>query len=118
MNRNTFVTQPSRFRAKRKYKIKKRRVKRDKFTKTVGKTWAGRWNDGTLGWGIGHHVASNNSASMLEPEGHEWFYDTRPMSWLGKEAQREKVFLCKITIEQIFDKNGRPIIRYKKKKKE
>ena len=84
----------------------------------MGKTWAGRWNDGTLGWGVGHHVAKNNGASMLEMAGHEWFYDTSPKSWLGDKAARDKVFLCKVTLEQIFDKNGRPIVRYKKGRKD
>ncbi len=116
MNRSKFVTQQSRIKPKRKSKMIKPKPVSTKYTVTVGKTWAGRWSDGVLGWGIGHHVAPNNGASMLEEAGHEWFYDMRPMPIWGDKAERNKVFLCKVTLEQIFDKNGRPIVRYKKKK--
>lgn len=50
---------------------------------------------------------------MLDRAEHPWFWD-----WHNDEmgSDRNKVWLCKVTVEQIFDRNGKPIIRYKKKK--
>lgn len=106
MNRFDFVTNPSRVQPRKKRKIKKRIRKEDKYTKSIGRTWSGRWNDGTLGWGIGPFVDPYGT-SIVRSEGGDWF-------WKGdKGTDRDKVFLCEVVIKQIFDKNGRPIVRHK-----
>lgn len=113
VSRQNFVTKPSRVKARNRQRMKKQRHRKDRFTKVVGKSWVGRWNDGSLGWGIGPTI-SNWGTSMLSPDECPWFYDTRFKPWDNSKAKRDKVFLCRVTVEQIFDKNGRPITRNKK----
>jgi hypothetical protein len=39
------------------------------------------------------------------------------MCYCADHAKHEPAFLCKITVTQVFDKRGRPIIRYNGGKK-
>ena len=111
MNRLNFITQPSRIKLKIKRKIKKRRVRRDKFTKTVGEGWVGKWDDETLGWGLPHFLSSNRKDRNRLPDDidHSWFYSAPDSSKISSKISRS--YLCRITVEQIFDKNGKPIVR-------
>jgi len=72
-------------------------MKRISTTKTIGKGWVGRWRDNTLGWFLPTHCSGWSNWSNPPNESHI--------------LKGEKVYLCKITVEQIFKKNGRAITR-------
>jgi hypothetical protein len=78
-------------------------VKRSK-TKTVGFGYVNRWNDGSLGWFLPLHLAGDGRRFSESPNPNA-------------NAKHEPAFLCKITVTQVFDKRGRPIIRYNGGKK-
>lgn len=74
-------------------------------TKTVGFGWVGRWwgnadsreegeATGTLGWAMPPFLDDGAANINLE-------------DWAGGT----KVYLCQITVKQVFDKRGRPIVR-------
>ena len=107
MKRLDFVTQPSRVKPIKRRKMKKRRPKKDATTKVEGRTWSGRWQDGSIGWGISNFVNGDKIAMTVRRDGGDWWWNTEP----GDDW--DKMFLCKVTVEQIFDKNGKPIVRYK-----
>ncbi|MHA1573257.1 MAG: hypothetical protein ACTSX8_04625 [Alphaproteobacteria bacterium] len=66
--------------------------------KTVGFGWVGRWDDGTIGWIL---------PAVLT--GHVGNINTPPHnSYAGPDVRLVK---CRITIEVIKDKRGRPITR-------
>jgi hypothetical protein len=115
VNRQQFLKDPKKARAKRRKKLNPKKVKTTKFTKTIGKAWVGRWNNGVLGWGMSHHIHPNMTGSILEQKEHPWFWDWHDGK--GEKSDWNKVWLCKVTVEQVFDHRGRPIVRYKKKKK-
>ena len=73
----------------------RRKVKAGK-QKTAGYGFVGRWADGTLGWAMPTHLG----ASVIE--------HPRPAIW----NRGEPSYLCRITVEQVFDSRGYPIVRY------
>ncbi len=75
--------------------------------KTVGYAFIGRWNDGTLGWGM-PDVLSGNPRRFLDGTGR--LFEENSMNG-------DRAFLCKVTIEQVFKSNGAAITRRVKKSK-
>ena len=65
--------------------------------KTVGYGYVGKWKAGSLGWFLPNHLEGVNYVNE-PPNPNENF-------------KKEKAYLCKITVEQVFDKLGRPIVR-------
>lgn len=63
-------------------------------TKTVSLGWCGRWSDGTIGWFMPVHCSGYSDS----PNDHPSF-------------KGEKCIRVRITVEQVFDKRGRPIER-------
>lgn len=74
--------------------------------KTVGYGFVGRWMDGTLGWWLPNHI-SGMPRERAEP------YNPCLDDLYNKP---ENLVLCKITVEQVFGKNGRVIGRKSKGK--
>jgi len=67
--------------------------------KTVSYGWVGRWRDGTLGWFMPQFACACGT-------------DAPSREKLQKYAEPDTRFtLCKITVEQVRDKNGKPINR-------
>lgn len=69
-------------------------------TKTISYGYVGRWNDGTLGWFLPDH-ASGNVRFVNQPSERG----------LRNSSKDDRFVLCRITIEQVFAKSGRPITR-------
>lgn len=95
--------------------MKKRKRPEDRSTKTVGRAWIGRWhansreNIGRLGWGVPTFIHQGRDAHMLSrDDAHAWWWEGNT-----KGGWDDQMFLCEVTIKQVFDKNGRPIIKYK-----
>jgi hypothetical protein len=78
-------------------------MKRSK-TETVGFGFVHRWCDGSLGWFLPQHLSGHGRSFIDRPNSNE-------------NAKHEPAFLCKITVTQVFNKRGRPIIRYNGGKK-
>jgi hypothetical protein len=78
-------------------------MKRSK-TKTVGFGYVNRWRDGSLGWYLPQHLCGLSRRFAERPNPNE-------------RVKHEPAFLCKITVIQVFNKRGRPIIRYNGGKK-
>ena len=66
--------------------------------RTTGRGFVGRWIDGSLGWTLPRHL-SGLSRGNEPPAQHEW-------------SNHRPHYLCRITVELIQDKRGRPIVRY------
>lgn len=71
-------------------------MKRPK-TEVVGKGYVGRWKDGTLGWFM-PKCLTGFKRDREKPAAHDY-------------NRGEKSYLCEISVKQVFDKRGRPIVR-------
>lgn len=68
--------------------------------KSVGYGFVGKWEDGQLGWFLPNHLTATGRRLPDIAAAHpNW-------SNIG-----ERSYLCKITVELVRDKLGRPIIR-------
>jgi len=65
--------------------------------RTIGLGFVGCWNDGTLGWCMPTHL-SGLKGQCDHPEVNRWNVG-------------ERTYLCRITVEQVFNKRGRPTVR-------
>lgn len=75
-------------------------MKKPNQTKTVGYGYVGRWfGDGELGEDLPTCMASF-------PRSVGGYLASANQGNIGKRS-----YLCRITIEQVFDKKGRPIVR-------
>jgi hypothetical protein len=70
-------------------------------TKTVGFGYVGRWGDGTLGWCLPTFL--NGYKNVREYPKAADFNDGEP------------AYLCKITVQLVKGKSGKPIMRRMKK---
>lgn len=68
-------------------------------TKTVGYGFVGHWVDGRLGWNMPDHL-----------EGYNGYTEAPTMRNLY--GRHKPHVLCRITVEQVLDSRGRPIVRY------
>lgn len=75
----------------------KRKPGKRTTTRARGYGYVARWLDGTLGWWLPDHL-SGWRRSADHPSSNEF-------------NEGEPAFLCEITIKQVFDKRGRPIVR-------
>lgn len=71
-----------------------------KKEKVVGYGYVGRWGDGTLGWFLPMHLSSYGEKYPAIPSGNKYEFCH------GELAEK-----CKITIEPLKNKNGKPIRR-------
>ena len=62
--------------------------------KTVSKGWCGRWINGQLGWFMPLHATGHGDVMALDPN-----------------CAGEKAYRVKVTVEQVFDRNGKEIVR-------
>ena len=76
---------------------KRRKGTRTK-TRTVGYGFVGVWCEGDIGWFLPKHLTGYG----IEPVN-----GAAPKYLVGKE----RFVLCRITVEQVFDSKGRPIVR-------
>lgn len=77
---------------------------KDKFgeKKSVGYGYVGTWkggDDDDLGWCMPKHLSDSRRYGVGTAEVDGW-------------NKGEPVYLCKITVEQIVDSLGRPIVKY------
>lgn len=75
-------------------RLPRRRSKCGK-TKTISYGYVGRWDDETLGWSCPEFAVRYGSEY---PTARNW-------------NRGQPHYLCRITIEQVFDSLGRPIVR-------
>jgi hypothetical protein len=69
--------------------------------KSIGYGYVGKWNDETLGWCMPRHLSDTRAGGV----------NTARVEGYNRD---EPVYLCKITVEQIKDSLGRPIVKYLK----
>lgn len=62
--------------------------------------FVGRWCDGTLGWVLPSHLNGNGRRCPDRIQGR-----------YSSFSVGERSYLCKITIRQVLDSRGRPIVR-------
>jgi hypothetical protein len=79
-------------------------MKKLNIKRTVGYGYVGKWRDETLGFFLPDQLAGHARHIGIEPVPHD-------RSWVYPE---DVGYLCKITVEQVFAKNGRPITRRKR----
>jgi len=65
--------------------------------KAVGFGWVGRWADGTIGWRVPEHVTGFQEVER--PRATRFMRPTK------------KLTRCRITVEVLPDKRGRPVTR-------
>lgn len=75
--------------------------------KTIGFGYVGQWIDGTLGWSMPEFVSGSGKGTKTDRK-----YADKPRNEGRPWAADEPHYLCKITVELIKDKRGRPIVRY------
>ena len=68
-------------------------------TKVIGYGYVGRWCDGTLGWAMTDHV-DGRYGGLGSPKDVPWTRDSE-----------QNAVLCRITVEQVFNRDGRAITR-------
>lgn len=74
-------------------------------TKTVGYGYVAKWNDGSLGRILPDYVhGCNGLADRVTLRGRTYI------------CTGDRSYLCRITIEQVFDSRGRPIVRFMRKR--
>jgi hypothetical protein len=77
-------------------------VRKKNMSRTIGYGYVGRWNDGTLGWCLPARVSpcmpSMRLSERAEPH-PDW-------SNIGEPS-----YLCKITIQLVKNKRGKPTMR-------
>jgi hypothetical protein len=80
-------------------------------TKTVGYGYVGRWGgeEHALGWFLPKHLCGSRLMAESPNDRAELF--------VRKGEEGEQFVLCRITVEQVFDCNGRPITRRVKHRK-
>jgi hypothetical protein len=71
--------------------------------KSVGYGYVGVWNTGDLGWVLPEHLTCNSFSREFPDK--DFIYP------------EDDLFLCKITVELVKDRKGRPIIRHINKDK-
>lgn len=76
-------------------------MRKQNTTKTVGYVYVGRWSDETLGWIIPKHVYGWGKNLPSIPK----------LSEMGEWARDAELVKCKITLEVVKGKNGKPIKR-------
>ncbi len=72
--------------------------------KTIGHGYVGQWSDGSLGWFMPAHLSGNGRKYPDKPRMSEGPYGIFP-------PEGGQGFLCRITVERVRDKRGRPIVR-------
>ncbi len=66
----------------------------------VSKAWVGEWSDGTIGWLMPQYIDERDQAP-----------DSRQRHLARNTTQPITLYRCRITVERLKDKRGRPITR-------